>query len=259
MKPAYALRLALFLPALFIAGCNGSDNVYQGWIEADLVFVGPDEAGRVETLSVREGDRIEVGAPLFTLDADQQKADLLSTQAAVANAQQTFHRAEELLKNRTGTQKDFDTAQATLRDADARLNWAKTRLARRAVSSPAAGTVQQVYFRPGEVVSAGKPIVALLPPGNLKVRFYLPQAMLPKIAPGDRVRVSCDGCAPDLVARVSFISGSTEYTPPVIYSLDERSKLVFLVEALPEKPEALRVGQPVSVGFVPGEAKEARK
>ena len=248
-------RLMLVLVALALAACNGSGETFQGWVEADLVFVGPDEAGRVETLSVREGDRVAAGAPLFTVDADQQKADVLSGEATLANMQQSFRRAEELLKNRTGTQKDFDAAQAALRDAEARLNWAKTRLARRNVVSPAAGSIQQVYYRPGEVVAAGRPIVALLPPGNLKVRFYLPEAMLPKLSAGDPVKVSCDGCAPDLTARVSFISRASEYTPPVIYSLDERAKLVFLIEALPERPDALRVGQPLSVVIAPKETK----
>jgi HlyD family secretion protein len=248
-------RIASLFAALALAACNGSGETFQGWIEADIVFVGPDEAGRVETLAVREGDRVAASAPLFTLDADQQKADVLSGEAALANAQQSFRRADELLKNRTGTQKDFDTAQAALRDAEARLNWARTRLARRSVASPAAGSIQQVYYRPGEVVAAGRPIVALLPPGNLKVRFYVPEAMLPKLSAGDLVRVSCDGCASDLVARVSFISRTSEYTPPVIYSLDERAKLVFLIEALPERPEALRVGQPVSVVVATKETK----
>jgi HlyD family secretion protein len=242
-----AARIASVLVTLALAACNGSSETFQGWIEADIVFVGPDETGRVETLSVREGDRVIAGAPLFTLDADQQKADVLSGEATLANVQQTFRRADELLKNHTGTQKDFDSAQAALRDAEARLNWAKTRLARRNVASPAAGSIQQVYYRPGEVVPVNRPVVALLPPGNLKVRFYVPEAMLPKLSAGDPVKVSCDGCAPDLVARVSFISRTSEYTPPVIYSLDERAKLVFLIEALPERPEALRVGQPVSV------------
>ena len=101
----------------------------------------------------------------------------------------------------------------------------------------------------------GRPIVALLPPGNVKVRFYVPEAMLPKLSAGDPVKVTCDGCAPDLVARVSFISRASEYTPPVIYSLDERSKLVFLIEARPERPDALRVGQPVSVVVAPKDTK----
>src|ERR1700675_4224532 len=171
MKRLYCTaRIASVLASLALAGCNGSSETFQGWIEADIVFVSPDETGRVETLAVRGGDRVDAGAPLFTIDPDLQKADVLSGEATLANAQQTFRRADELLKNHTGTQKDFDTAQAALRDAEARLNWAKTRLPRRSVASPAMGSIQQVYYRPGEVVAAGRPIVSLLPPGNLKVR-----------------------------------------------------------------------------------------
>jgi HlyD family secretion protein len=79
------------------------------------------------------------------------------------------------------------------------------------------------------------------------VRFYVPETTLPSIAYGDTVKVTCDGCAGDLTARVSFIARQSEFTPPVIYSLEERAKLVFLIEALPEQPGELRVGQPVDV------------
>jgi HlyD family secretion protein len=126
--------------------------------------------------------------------------------------------------------------------------------------SPVTGTVQQVYYRPGEMVPAGRPIVALLPPGNLKVRFYVPEAVLPRLAYGDVIKVNCDGCAGDITARISFIASSAEFTPPVIYSREERSKLVFLVEALPNKPEALRVGQPIDVALAqPQPDKEAER
>src|SRR5262249_48882608 len=91
--------------------------------------------------------------------------------ASLANAQQTFDRAQQLAKTGSGTQKDLDAATMVLRDAQARLNSAQTRLARRQVFSPVTGTVQEVYYRPGEVVPAGRPVVSLLPPGNIKVRF----------------------------------------------------------------------------------------
>ena len=251
------LWVAAAAMAMMLAGCNDGEPSYQGWIEANLIFVGPDEAGRVEQLSVREGDHIEKGAPLFKVDSDLQQADVASLKATLLNAQQTFDRADRLLKSATGTQKDFDAAQSVLRDTQARLNSAETRLARRNVLSPVTGTVQQVYFRPGEVVPAGRAIVALLPPSNLKVRFYVPQPTLPQVAYGDVVSVHCDGCAADLKARVSFISGSAEFTPPVIYSLDERSKLVFLIEALPDEPDKLRVGQPIDVKL--GPTQEAKR
>ena len=239
---------ALVLAGLLLAGCNGAgDPGVQGWVEAEMLFVGPDDPGRVETLAVREGDKVEQGVPLFSVDDALQQADVAQVTATVTNMQRNVERARELLKTSAGTQKAYDDAQQAVREAEARLNSAKTRLARRKVASPATGTIQQIYFRPGEMVPAGRPVVALLPPGNVKIRFFVAEALLPTISLGDTVTVRCDGCAPDLAARVSFISRTAEYTPPVIYSLEERAKLVFLIEARPQHPENLRVGQPVSV------------
>jgi HlyD family secretion protein len=79
----------------------------------------------------------------------------------------------------------------------------------------------------------------------------VPQAILPTIRIGDRIAVQCDGCAKDLVARVRFISAQAEFTPPIIYSQEERARLVFRVEAIPERPADLRVGQPVTVALQP--------
>jgi HlyD family secretion protein len=248
MKHSRAAALAILaLLAPVLAGCDDKPPTFQGWVEANLIFVGPDEAGRIQALSVREGDKVEAGARLFMLDTELHEADLNMTMATLANAKQTFERAQQLAKTGAGTQKDFDAAQAGLREAEARVNTSRTRLARRSVAAPVTGSVQQVYFRPGEMVTASKPIVALLPPGNIKVRFFVPEGVLPRIAYGETVTVRCDGCSGDLTAKVSFISKTAEFTPPVIYSLEERSKLVFLIEALPVEPGNLRVGQPVDV------------
>ncbi|MBX3548182.1 MAG: efflux RND transporter periplasmic adaptor subunit [Xanthobacteraceae bacterium] len=249
-------RIVLLLPVLaFLASCGRNDTQsFQGWIEANLIFVGPDENGRIEKMEVREGDVLAKGAPIFFLEADLQKADEIAASAALENARLAFARAEQLAKTNAGTQKAFDDAQAALREAQAKFNSAQTRLARRSVVSPVAGVVQQVYFREGELVVAGRPIVAILPPGNVKVRFYVAQALLPRIAIGDLVDVHCDGCGPQK-AKISFIAKQAEYTPPVIYSEQERNKLVFLVEAHPEKPADLRVGQPVNVTVMPREQK----
>jgi HlyD family secretion protein len=239
---------AVILAALVLGGCGkNNDRVLQGWVEAELIFVSPDEQGRVETLKVREGDRVKKGDVLFTVDDDLQKADVVVRNTAVINAQQGFDRAKELLKSSAGTQKTYDDAEAALRQAKANLDWSQTRLMRRNAYSPGDGTVEQVYYRPGETVPAGRPVVAILPPGNLKLRFFAPQAILPTIKYGDIVDVSCDGCEKGLTAKVSFIARSAEYTPPVIYSQEERAKLVFLIEARPEQPDQFRVGQPVTV------------
>lgn len=248
--------LALVFVALALASCDNSDDrVLQGWVEAELIFVSPDEQGRVEALKVREGDHVKKGDLLFTVDDDLQKADVVVRNTAVINAQQAFDRAKELLKSAAGTQRTYDDAEAALRQAKANLEWAQTRLARRNAHSPSDGTIEQIYYRPGETVPAGRPVVALLPPGNLKIRFFASQAVLPELKYGDVVGISCDGCDKGLTAKISFIARSAEFTPPVIYSVEERAKLVFLIEARPEHPEKFRVGQPVTVTLPQGPSK----
>lgn len=248
MKMRIAGLLAVMLAAFALAACsNDDDHRLQGWVEAELIFVSPDEQGRVEHENVREGDHVTKGQQLFSLDDDLQRADLAVKEAAVTSAQQTFDRAKELLKTSSGTQKTYDDAEAALRQAQANLDWSKTRLGRRLGISPADGTIQEVYFRQGETVPPGRAVMALLPPRNLKLRFFAPETLLPEIKYGETVAVSCDGCESGLTAKVSFIAKSAEYTPPVIYSREERAKLVFLIEARPVHPEKFRVGQPITV------------
>jgi HlyD family secretion protein len=130
-------------------------------------------------------------------------------------------------------------------DALAQAQW---RLDQKTQVAPAAGVVTDTLFRPGEWVAAGAPIVSLLPPGNVKVRFYVPEPQLAAVRVGGSVAVRCDGCASTIAARIAFIAPQAEYTPPVIYSRENRAKLVYLVEARPEPPDpALHPGLPVEV------------
>ena len=234
--------------ATVLAGCKERrDPGFQGWVEADMIFVSPDESGRVITLNVREGDEVKPGEPLYSVDDDLQRADLNQNMATLANAQQTYDRAASLRGTGAGTQANLDAAVSALHVAQARVKTSETRLARRRGSAPVAGTIHQIYFREGEMVPAQRPVLSIMPPGNMKLRFFVPEAELPKLAVGDEVRVTCDNCAADLTAKIYFIATTAEYTPPVIYSLDERNKLVYLIQARPSRPDALRVGQPVSV------------
>jgi HlyD family secretion protein len=201
----------------------------------------------VTKLNVREGDEVKPGEPIYTVDDDLQRADLNQNNATLANAQQTYDRAASLSKTGSGTQANLDSALSALRVAEARVVTSQTRLARRAGLAPVAGTIQQIYFREGEMVPERRPVLSIMPPGNMKLRFFVPEAELPKLAIGDEVRVTCDNCDANLTAKIYFIATSAEYTPPVIYSLDERNKLVYLIQARPSRPDALRVGQPISV------------
>jgi len=247
LRMASRLVAALAL-ATALAGCDPPrDPGYQGWVEADMIFVSPDESGRVTKLDVREGDEVKSGQQLYAVDNELQQADLNQNNATLANAQQSYDRASSLSKTGSGTQANLDAAVSALRVAEARVNTSQTRLGRRIGYAPLAGTVQQIYFREGETVPAQRPVLSIMPPGNMKLRFYVGETELPKLAIGDEVRIACDNCAADLTARIYFISTTAEYTPPVIYSLDERNKLVYLIQARPARPDSLRVGQPISV------------
>jgi len=252
MSLARKRLLAVLALAAILGGCDDKrDPGFQGWVEADMIFVSPDEAGRVTKLNVREGDEVKTGAMLYTVDDDLQQADLNQNKATLANAQQSYDRAASLSKTGSGTQATLDAAVSALRVAEARVVTSETRLARRQGFAPVSGTIQQIYFREGEMVAAQRPVLSIMPPGNMKIRFYVPEAELPKLAIGDEVRIACDNCSADLTAKIYFVATQAEYTPPVIYSLDERNKLVYLIQARPSRPDALRVGQPISVYLAP--------
>jgi HlyD family secretion protein len=134
------------------------------------------------------------------------------------------------------------------------LSEAEKNLGKRQVFAPTDGTVEEVYFRPGEVVNAGQGVIALLPPRNLKVRFFVAEPMRAGLQVDQRISVTCDGCPPNLHAKINFIAREAEFTPPVIFSREQRQKLVYLVEARPEGAAArLTAGQPVTVTLGPGE------
>jgi HlyD family secretion protein len=310
----------LIVAMLALSGCGDRQtNIFPGYMEADLVLVGSEQGGRVETLAVEEGDNVEPGTPIFTLESEAQEAEVAAAKSRVtegeahlADAKQQMQRPGEIdvleaaltqaramlqqsTLNLNRTQQLFDkhwVAQAQLDDAVAQhdrnqaavaeaerriaaaklpnrsdlidaaaasveaarhsLEQAEKNLAKRKVFAPAAGTVEEVYFRPGEVVKEGQAVIALLPPGNLKVRFFVAEPVRVTLHIDQTVKVTCDGCKGELLAKISFIARDAEFTPPVIFSQEQRQKLVFLVEARPVEATAkLTAGQPVTVSFGP--------
>jgi HlyD family secretion protein len=139
-------------------------------------------------------------------------------------------------------------ADAQAEAARAAVKQAEWRAQQKQQSAPVDAQVADTFFRPGEFVNAGQPVVSLLPAANVKARFYVPETQLASVALGKEVRLRCDGCGAPVAARISFIATRPEYTPPVIYSNEQRAKLVFLVEAKPSPQDAakLRPGQPLS-------------
>ena len=168
-------------------------------------------------------------------DEDAAKVRELQHQVEVAR----LPGREEQLRSQS---EQVEAARAAVTEA----NW---KLDERAVNAPSAGLVYETMYRVGEWIGAGLPVVSMLPPQNLKVRFFVPEEVLGRLAPGRTVNVRCDGCTADIPAAVSFISPESEYTPPVIYSNETRTKLVYMIEARPSAQNApkLHPGQPLEV------------
>ncbi len=180
-----------------------------------------------------------------TQHAEQQRADLRSATAKMEG----LGAALVQLRNPLGRESEIKAQQASVEAARAAMAMAQWRLDQRHVAAPAAGVVADVLARPGETMPAGGPVVSLLPPENIFVRFFVPEKMLAAVHHGEQVQLVCDSCPPDLIATISFISPQAEYTPPVIYSESSRAKLVYRVEARPPPEQAplLNPGQPVAV------------
>ena len=222
-------------------------------------------------------------SPAKASEIEQAKANLHDAEAARDRAQDDLRRSSALLKSGSATQQTVDQEETALRSADAKVaaataalataqapmgrpaeieaqkslvdsldaaeKQAEWRLDQRSVAAPDAGLVADVIAFPGETLAAGAPVVSLLPPQNIFVRFFIPEPELARVHVGHKVAFACDNCRGDLGGVVSFISPQAEYTPPFIYSERTRSKFVFLAEARPPPTQAalLNPGQPVTV------------
>jgi len=180
------------------------------------------------------------------------------SQAAVDDARANFERDEARVKELeaqvdtarlAARQDEIRAAEYNARAARAALEQADWKLAQKSVKAPLAGLVNDTNYVLGEWVPAGSPVVSLLPPQNIKVRFFVPEPALGAIKLEQTVNVRCDSCGAPLAARVSYISPQAEFTPPVIYSRETRSKLVYLIEARTSAEDAVKLhpGQPVEV------------
>lgn len=289
------------------------DPGYNGYVEADYLYVAAAGAGRITELTVREGDKVTEGQLLFRLEETALAAALraATAQVAVADAnlenlqtggrvqdlaviraalqraeaerqlaQSSLDRSLALQKSGNATQAQIDTRNATLESATAQVaqlqaelsvaelpardaqrlageaaldaaraeaERAAAALADRSVVAPAAGLIERVFFEPGEVAGTGVPVMALLEAGQLTVLFFLPEAERARFRLGETLLVGCDYCATNLTARLTRIASTPQYTPPIIYSREERTRLVFRAEAVLDVGTGLLPGQPVTL------------
>lgn len=307
---------ALVTLAACLCACSPADeNSFQGYVEADYVYMASPMAGRLESLLVLKGAAVDAGAPLFELESEFElqalrgaEQDLISAEALLAdmetgkrpeevamaeaqleqaradaaNAHLQHERNKTLYRNKGVSQREYENTEAALLVAEARVaelarqvevynlperekkldaqqalvESAKARVAQaqwelnqKRVEAPAQALVVDTIYREGEWVAAGSPVVQLLPPGNVKLRFFVPEAKVGAVRVGAPVLFSVDGLGEGLAATVNWVAPEAEYTPPVIYSNETRAKLVFMVEARPGQDTAslLHPGQPISV------------
>jgi HlyD family secretion protein len=197
---------------------------------ADAQFARREQLGGEDVVSKEELDQMRAQRDASQAQVDQLAADLET--AKLGGRADAIRAAQAVVE-----------AQAAARDK------AKWSFDQKQQFAPAAAAVHDTLYRAGEWVAAGNPVVVLLPPENLKVRFFVPQKMLPQIKTGQTISVHCDGANQPFKATVNYLSTQAEYTPPVIYSRETRADLVFMIEAKfsPADAAHLRPGQPVDV------------
>jgi HlyD family secretion protein len=264
------LSIGLLLAAVFITGCSGkSSSVFQGYIEGEYVYVASPLGGTLTNLAVARGDEVKMGQLLFELERNSEAAALNEAEKNLAQAEANLSLSQAEYARRIQLREDhlevisaeeLDQARAQ-RDADqarvgsqkAAADKARWSFDQKEQFAPTNAFVQDTLYRVGEWVAAGNPIVELLPPANIKVRFFVPETVLPRIKPGQTVSVTFDGGRRVYSATVNYISTQAEFTPPVIYSQENRAKLVYMIEAKfsPADAADLRPGQPVDVQVNP--------
>ena len=224
------------------------DDINKGLRPTEISALKSARASAAAGLTKANGDLVRA-KELFA-KGHISKAALDSATASHDAAAAAFREAEARLAT-GGLPARADqlvAAEANVKAADAALAEAEWHLAQREGHAPSGGLVEDVYFRVGEAASPGQAVVSILPPANIKIRFFIAEPDLGQIHVGNKVKLTCDGCAENLSGTVRFIATQAEYTPPVIYSENAKSKLVFMAEATPDAtPEVFHPGQPLRV------------
>jgi HlyD family secretion protein len=196
--------------------------------------------------NLRRGEQLFARQNIAEAQVDEARATLASAEAQVAELKARLAVAELPARDAQRI-----AAEASLDAARAQAAEARSALDDRVVLSPVGGTVEDVYFVPGETAGAGTPVLSILPDGPLKVLFFVSERLRATMSLGDVMAVTCDGCPDGVTGTVTRLGSSPQYTPPIIYSREERSRLVFRAEARIGADSGLLPGQPVTVSRAP--------
>ncbi len=217
----------------------------------------PTEIASIEARLAQAQSSLELSKAEFSR-WEKLKSDGVASQSEFDRVRASYERDQRLvaewnselatakLGGRTDEVQAAEAEVASMTAALARTEW---NLSQKKQSAPTNGLVFDTLYRSGEWVPAGMPVVSILPPGNVKTRFFVQQTRLGAMKVGQKLLIKADGAPGSYPAKVTYIAPQAEYTPPVIYSRDNRAKLVFMVEAAFDAPDPaiLHPGQPVDV------------
>jgi HlyD family secretion protein len=262
-----------------LCACKDHHPHYNGYFDSDLTYLSSDFAGRLSQLQVKRGQSVEKGQLLFKLEQTSERFGVetaeFNEQNLSAQRQQivaqiqynniNYRRTKQIRTQDAASQNDLDLATEQLailnnqlaaidfqiqssQVAAANKKWI---VSRKANTAPDDGIIFDTYFTQDEFVQSGQPILALVTPHNIKVVFFVDEIGLTRIRLHQHVTISSDSNAKLATGHISYIANVAQYTPPIIYSREQRSKLVFRVEARIDAPhlDQIHLGQPVSIEY----------
>lgn len=224
-----------------------NEHYFPGYIETDARYLASPISGPLSELWVQRGENISANQPLYQIDPSSTQSTLEEIEAKKQLSQIDLQRKQQLFSQHAIPQSELDAAIANNKALEAQLKTLRVTLAQLSPRFNQEAIVQYTYYNPGEWVEANHAIVSLIVPNDIKVRFFVPESQIAKLKVGDTVSLDCDGCLEQQTAIIHYIAPNAEYTPPVIYSRDERHKLLFMCEAKLQSQPLPPIGLPVLV------------
>lgn len=273
-------KFVLLCCIVLLSSCKEGGSLYNGYIDADLTYLSSNFAGRLTQLLVLRGQAVKKNQLVFKLEQTSANFGVAMSEFAQNNLlsqrkelidqihynEINYRRTVQIRKQDAASQNDLDVAkkdldvlknQLTALDFQIKSSHVDTadkqwHVARMENHATGRGIIFDTYFTRGEYVQAGQPVVSLITKRNIKVIFFVPEKSLSNIHLNDKIKISCDGNKHLATGTIRYISDTAQYTPPIIYSREERQELVFRVEARIDNPNLnqLHLGQPVSLEFV---------
>lgn len=270
-------KLILALSGLLLVACQKNTQLYNGYLDADLTYLASDFGGRMEKITAKRGDFVQAGQLLFKLEQVNESRNIAISKANQENlqaqyqqvidkinyTQTNYNRLQKLQAQGAASSDDLDQAKQNLNVLQNQLTSIKAQLTgnkfeiaqknwqleRKQNTAPESGIIFDNYFTQGEYVPSGTPILSLITANNIKIIFFVPETDLGRIHLGQTVSITNDGNSSAQLGTINYISAKAEYTQPIIFSSEDRQKLVFRVEAKLNHADLTKahLGQPVSL------------